>query len=78
MAGYVEVPYQHSLEKLESGEYTHAAHAMLYAPWPGALFDKYEHKYAVMVSSCAVMSARCVMVLICLYSGLNLFVHQQY
>ena len=27
----------------------HAAHAMLYSPWPGKLFGKYEFKYAVMV-----------------------------
>ena len=28
----------------------HAAHAMLYSPWPGKLFGKYEFKYAVLVS----------------------------
>ena len=49
MAVYVEIPYQESLEKLKSGELTHAAHAMIYAEWPGALFGKYQHKYAVMV-----------------------------
>ena len=49
MAVYVEIPYQESLEKLKRGELTHAAHAMIYAKWPGALFGKYEHKYAVMV-----------------------------
>ena len=48
MADYIEVPYQHSGEG--SGEYMHAAHVMIYAPWPGALFGKYQHKYAVMVS----------------------------
>ena len=49
MAVYVEIPHQESLEKLKSGELTHAAHAMIYAKWPGALFGKYQHKYAVMV-----------------------------
>ena len=49
MAVHVEIPYQESLEKLKRGELTHAAHAMIYAKWPGALFGKYEHKYAVMV-----------------------------
>lgn len=49
MAAYVEIPYQESLEKLKRGEFTHAAHAMIYAKWSGALFGKYEHKYAVMV-----------------------------
>ena len=49
MAAYVEISYHESLEKLKRGELTHAAHAMVYAPWPGGLFDKYEHKYAVMV-----------------------------
>ena len=47
---YVEVSYEEAVEKLNKGEWTHASHAMIYAPWPGALFDKYEHKYAVMVS----------------------------
>ena len=50
MAEYVEVSYDDAVEKLEKGKYTHAAHAVIYAPWPGALFGKYEHKYAVMVS----------------------------
>ena len=49
MAAYVEIPYQESLEKLKSGELTHAAHAMIYAKWPGVLFGKYQYKYAVMV-----------------------------
>ena len=49
MAVYTEISYQDSLERLKNGEFTHASHAMIYAPWPGALFDKYEHKYAVMV-----------------------------
>ena len=49
MAVYVEIPYQESLEKLKSGELTHAAHAMIYAKWPGVLFGKYQYKYAVMV-----------------------------
>ena len=49
MAVYVEIPYQESLEKLKSGELTHAAHAMIYAKWPGVLFEKYQYKYAVMV-----------------------------
>ena len=50
MAVYVEIPHQKSVELLASAEYTHAAHAMIYAPWPGALFGKYKYKYAVMVS----------------------------
>ena len=29
--------------------YLHAAHAMLYAEWPGKFLDKYDFKYAVMV-----------------------------
>ena len=49
MAVYVDISYQESLEKLKRGELTHAAHAMIYAKWPGALFGKYEYKYAVMV-----------------------------
>ena len=49
MAVYIEIPYQESLKNLKSGELTHAAHAMIYAKWPGALFGKYQHKYAVMV-----------------------------
>ena len=30
--------------------YSHAAHAMLYAPWPGKFLDKYEYRFAVSVS----------------------------
>ena len=46
--GYVEVSRDEGL-KLPSSEYSHAAHAMLYAKWPQKLFGKYDHKYAVMV-----------------------------
>ena len=33
-----------------SADYLHGAHAMFYAEWPGKFMDKYEYKYAVMVS----------------------------
>ena len=46
--GYVEVSRDEGL-KLPFSEYSHAAHAMLYAKWPQKLFGKYDHKYAIMV-----------------------------
>ena len=46
--GYVEISRDEAL-KLPSSEYSHAAHAMLYAKWPQKLFGKYDLKYAVMV-----------------------------
>ena len=46
--GYVEVSRDEGL-KLPSSEYSHAAHAMLYAKWPQKLFGKYDFKYAIMV-----------------------------
>ena len=53
--GYVEVSRDEAL-KLPSSEYSHAAHAMLYAKWPQKLFGKYDYKYAVMVR---VLSHQC-------------------
>ena len=47
--GYVEIPREEAL-KLPASEYTHAAHGMLYAKWPGNFIGKYDYKYAVMVS----------------------------
>ena len=46
--GYVEVSRDEGL-KLPSSEYSHAAHAMLYAKSPQKLFGKYDCKYAIMV-----------------------------
>ena len=53
--GYVEVSRDEGL-KLPSSEYSHAAHAMLYAKWPQKLFGKYDCKYAIMVR---VLSRHC-------------------
>lgn len=46
---YEEISLQDSL-KLQAKDYCHAAHVMLYAEWPGALFGKYPFKYAILVS----------------------------
>ena len=37
--------------------YSHAAHAMVYAQWPGRFLDKYDYKFAVMVSKCTAIAA---------------------
>ena len=51
---YEEMPLKEALTE-KTQEYCHAAHVMLYAEWPGALFDKYPFKYAVMVSFLPVL-----------------------
>ena len=48
--GYVEISREEAL-KLPASEYSHAAHGMLYAKWPGKFIGKYDYKYAVMVSA---------------------------
>ncbi len=47
---YEEISVEEALSG-KTDECTHAAHVMVYAEWPGALFGKYPFKYAVMVSS---------------------------
>ena len=47
---YEEIAVEHAL-KLAEDKYRHASHVMVYAQWPGKLFGKYEHKYAVLVSA---------------------------
>ena len=48
---YKEIGLEEALRnKVQEQDYCHAAHVMLYAEWPEALFDKYPFKYAVMVS----------------------------
>ena len=42
--------------KLPASEYSHAAHGMLYAKWPGKFIGKYDYKYAVMVRSLALLN----------------------
>ena len=45
--GYVEIGEGEWRELPEF--YSHAAHVMIYAPWPGKFLDKYHYKYAVSV-----------------------------
>ena len=47
---YEEVSLEESLSEARAGGHRHAAHVMVYAEWPGSLYDKYPFKYAVMVS----------------------------
>lgn len=46
---YEEISLADSLKRCRREDYSHAAHVMLYAEWPGALFGKYPYKYAIMV-----------------------------
>ena len=48
IAGYTEVG--ESEWRSLATTYSHAAHAMVYAQWPGGFLDKYDYKFAVMVS----------------------------
>ena len=52
---YDDISLEDSLS-LPEKDYLHAAHVMLYAKWPGALFDKYPFKYAVMVGGVRIVS----------------------
>ena len=53
MSSYEEISREVSLQL--GDEYIRAAHVLLYAEWPGALFEKYPFKYAIMVSLLSVL-----------------------
>jgi hypothetical protein len=61
---YEAISLEDSLNVLEK-DFTHAAHVMLYAKWPGALLGKYPYKYGIMVSeppcclACSIPSPFC-------------------
>ena len=52
--GYVEVCEWKALP----ASYSHAAHVMIYAPWPGSFLGKYDYKFAVSVSFICGPAAR--------------------
>ena len=57
MSSYEEISREVSLQL--GDEYIRAAHVLLYAEWPGALFEKYPFKYAIMVSLLSVLYCDC-------------------
>ena len=56
--GYVEL--SESEWRALPATYSHAAHVMLYAQWPGRFLGKYDYRYAVSVSACAVAILPCL------------------